>query len=401
MSRDSESSSTPGANTRAVHGAGHPPGGAVGTPIVHSATFTAPSLEAMLREQDLGADGNFYQRVGHPTLRHVEARLAALEGAPRALLFGSGMAAISSVLLAHLRPGDHVVALRQCYGGTIELLHWGAERFGWSVAFVDARDPASWDAAFTSNTRILHVESPTNPTLCIVDLEQAAGLAHRRGALLSVDNTFASPMGQQPFARGADLVTYSATKSIGGHSDLLAGVALGSREALDPVFHARVVFGGTCDPTTAWLIERSVKTLPMRVAAANANALGLATRLAGHPDVTRVHYPGLVSHPGHEIARRQMALGFGPVIAIELRDAGHARSVLDGVTLFGLGPSLGGVDSLIGLPAATSHRMLTPAERSAAGISDGMLRLSVGIEDLEDLWADLDRALSGRPGTTR
>lgn len=397
MTRDSNSSSPRGANTRAVHGTGHAPGGAVGTPIIHSATFTAPSLEAMLHEQELGQDGSFYQRVGHPTLRRVEERLAQLEGAPRALLFGSGMAAISSALLAHLRPGDHVVALRQCYGGTIELLHWGRERFDWSVVFVDARDPASWEAAFTSNTRILHVESPTNPTLCVVDLEQAAALAHRRGALLSVDNTFASPMGQQPFARGADLVTYSATKSIGGHSDLLAGVALGSREVLDPVFHARVMFGGTCDPTTAWLIERSVKTLPMRVAAANANALGLATRLASHRDVTRVHYPGLTGHPGHEIARRQMAFGFGPVIAIELRDAEHARSVLDSVTLFGVGPSLGGVDSLIGLPAATSHRMLTPAERAAAGIPDGMIRLSIGIEDLEDLWADLDCALARRP----
>ena len=394
MTRDPEPPPSRGANTRAVHGTGHRTTGAVGTPIVHSATFTAPSLDAMLREQELGADGSFYQRIGHPTLRSVESRLAELEGAPRALLFGSGMAAISSTLIAHLRPGDHVVALRQCYGGTIELLHWGVERFGWSATFVDARDPSSWDAAFEANTRILHVESPTNPTLCVVDLEQAAALAHRRGALLSVDNTFASPAGQSPLALGADLLTYSATKSIGGHSDLLAGVALGTSEVLDPVFHARVVFGGTCDPTTAWLIERSVKTLPMRVATANANALGLAQRLAQHRDVTRVHYPGLATHPGHDVARRQMTLGFGPVISIELRDVEQARAVLEGVTLFGLGPSLGGVDSLIGVPAVTSHRGLTPAERDQAGIPDGMLRLSIGIEDLDDLWADLDGALT-------
>jgi len=394
VTRESEPPRSRGANTRVLHGTGHRPAGSIGTPIVHSATFTAPSLDAMLHEQELGAGGRFYARMGHPTLHALESQLAELEDAEDALLFGSGMAAISSTMLAHLRSGDHIVALRQCYGGTIELLHWGAERFGWSVTFVDARDPESWEAAFAGNTRILHVESPTNPTLCVVDLERAATLAHRRGALFSVDNTFASPVGQHPMALGADLVTYSATKSIGGHSDLLAGVALGSRERIEAIFHARVAFGGTCDPTTAWLIERSLKTLPMRVAAANANALGLATRLARHPDVLAVHYPGLATHPGHGIASRQMALGFGPVIAIELRDAEQARALLEGVTLFGLGPSLGGVDSLIGLPAVTSHRGLTPAERAAAGIPDGMVRLSIGIEDLEDLWADLDRALT-------
>jgi cystathionine beta-lyase/cystathionine gamma-synthase len=355
----------------------------VSTPIVHSSTFSFPDLDAMRVSQEAGAAGAFYQRYGHPTLRACEERLAALEGAEMGLLFSSGMAAISAVFLASLESGDHVVALHQCYGGT----------------------HAPGSRAFTPRTRILHVESPTNPTLAVVDLEQAARLAHAHGALLTVDNTFASPVGQRPLALGADVVMHSATKSIGGHGDLLAGVVLGPAARLERGWKARKVFGPVPDPALAWQIERSLKTLPLRVAAANATALELATRLGGHPGVAQVFYPGLPSHPGHEVAKRQMTLGFGPVLAFEVRPSGSApgegsaaEAAIQTVNRLGLiahAPSLGGVESLASLPAWTSHIMLGEEGRRLAGIPEGLVRLSVGVEEVEDLWADLERALAG------
>ena len=382
------------ARTRVVHDETREHSGAAGTPIFHSATFTARTTEEVLEQMRRRAAGAFYQRHGHPTLHAVEQKLAGIEEAPGALLFTSGMAAITAAFFGHLRPGDHVIVVQQAYGGTLELLNWATDHAGWSVTTVDARQPATWDAAFRARTKILHVESPTNPTLCVVDLAAAAQLAHRHGALLTVDNTFASPLGQQPLKLGADLVIYSATKSIGGHSDLLAGAVLGAAAVLDPVWFLRHLFGAVPDPATAWLIERSLKTLALRVAAANANALELATRLSRHPAGVRVLYPGLPDHPGHAIAQKQMALGFGPVLSIELADGERARAFNDTLELFSTGPSLGGVESLTNQPALLSHRKLSPEERNAAGIPDGLVRLSVGIEDVEDLWADLDRALT-------
>ncbi len=394
MTRDSRPRPARGERTRAVHGAHASGHGPVSTPIVHSATFSFPSLDALDAEQERGAAGAYYQRIGHPTLRACEERLAGLEGAEMSLLFTSGVAAIAAMFLAHLRAGDHIVALHQCYGGTHALLQWGAERFGWQVDLADARDPAGWERLFRRETRLLHIESPTNPTLCVVDIERAAALAHARGARLTIDNTFASPIGQQPLALGADLVMYSATKSIGGHSDLLAGVVTGSAAALAPVWKARKVFGPVPDPAVAWQIERSLKTLPLRVAAGNANALELATRLAGHPGVAQVLYPGLPSHPGHALAARQMRHGFGPVLSFEvLGGAPAAEAVVNAFQLVKHAPSLGGVESLSCLPAATSHIQLGPEGRAKAGIPEGLVRVSAGIEDVEDLWADLDQAI--------
>ena len=392
---DSNRGSAHGVRTRAVHGPQVDHQGPASTPIVHSATFAFTSLDALNAEQDKKAAGAFYQRVGHPTLRAAEQRLAALEGAETGLLFSSGVAAISAVLLAYLKSGDHVVALHQCYGGTHDLLNFGAERFGWKVDMVDARDPASWGSYLKPETRILHVESPTNPTLCVVDLRAAADLAHARGALLTVDNTFASPVGQHPLALGADLVMYSATKSIGGHSDLLAGAVMGPAARMEPVWKVRKFFGAVPDPALAWQIERSLKTLPLRVQAANANALDLARRLEGHSAVARVFYPGLSGQPGHEVARRQMSLGFGPVLSIEVQGgAPSAEAVVNSFELIRHAPSLGGVDSLASLPAHTSHIQLGPEGRARAGIPEGLVRLSIGIEDPEDLWADLSQALA-------
>lgn len=381
--------------TRAVHGTRQRGPGPMSTPLVHSATFSFPSLEAMNAEQARGAAGAFYQRYGHPTLRGCEERLAEIEGAETALLFASGMAALSALWLALVRAGDHVVALRQAYGGTIGLLEWGQTRLGWSATLVDAREPGAWAAAFRPGTRVFHVESPTNPTLCVVDLAAAAALAHAHGAALTVDNTVASPVGQSPLALGADVVMYSATKSIGGHGDLLAGAVLGARAALEPVERARRVFGGIAAPETAWQIERSLKTLPLRVEACNAGALEIARRLAAHPGVARVFQPGLPGHPGHEVARRQMRLGFGPLVAFEVRGGADAAvRVADALRLVRHAPSLGGVESLASLPAHTSHVGLGPEGRAEAGIPEALVRLSVGLEDPEDLWADLDQALA-------
>ncbi len=394
MNREPRPRPARGVRTRAVHGVHPVSPGPVSTPIVHSATFSFPSLAAMDAEQERGAAGAYYQRVGHPTLHACEQRLAGLEGAEAALLYSSGVAALAGMFLAYLKAGDHIIALHQCYGGTHDLLRWGADRFGWSFDLADARDPAGWERLFRLETRIFHIESPTNPMLCVVDIERAATMAHAHGALLTVDNTFASPIGQKPLALGADLVMYSATKSIGGHSDLLAGAVVGSAAALAPVWKARKVFGPVPDPALAWQIERSLKTLPLRVAAANANALELAQRLVEHPGVAQVMYPGLPSHPGHALAAKQMTFGFGPVVAFEVQGgAAAAEAVVNALQLVKQAPSLGGVESLASMPSATSHIQLGPEGRAKAGIPEGLVRVSAGIEDVEDLWADIEQAI--------
>jgi cystathionine beta-lyase/cystathionine gamma-synthase len=392
--RDSKAPGT-GTRTRAVHGAGAPQPGGLNPPLQRSSTFAFESLEAMNAEQARGRDSAYYQRVAHPTVRHCERHLAELEGAEDALLFASGMAAISAVLFSQLSAGDHVVALDQSYGGTQDALRWGAERFGWRVTFVDGRRPADWPAAFTPATRLLHVESPTNPMNLVVDLAAAAELAHSRGARLSVDNTFASPVGQKPLALGADLVAYSATKSIGGHSDLVAGAVTGSAALTEPVWKVRKVFGAIAAPEVAALIERSLKTLPLRVAAQNATALELARHLEARPGVLSVAYPGLESHPGHAVAARQMTLGFGPIVAFEVEGGGEAaRRTVEALRLVSHAPSLGSAESLVSLPAHTSHISLGPEGRAKAGIPEGLVRLSVGLEDLDDLRRDLDQAIA-------
>ncbi len=386
----------PGLETRAVHGAHLGATGPVSTPLVHSATFTFASLDALVAEQSKGAAGAFYARLGHPTVHAVEASLAALEGAEAALLFPSGMGAISSAFLGILRAGDHVVCVDPCYGGTQALLQWGHERLGWTHTFVDARRPETWAAAFRPNTRLLHLECPINPTLVCFDIKEAAQLGHAHGARVTIDNTIASPIGQRTLELGVDLALYSATKSIAGHSDVLAGLVTGSHERIAEVHAARTTFGPNLDPTSAWLIERSLRTMPLRVRAASANALELARRLKGHPRVSQVFHPGLPEHPTHAIAARQMREGFGPLLAFEVQGgADVARRVVEGLRLIRHGASLGGVESLANLAAFTSHKMIGPEGRARAGIPEGLVRLSAGIESLEDLWTDLDRALLG------
>ncbi len=385
--------------TNAVHGPHGARPGPVSTPILHSATFSFESLDALTAAQDAGKAGAFYQRRGHPTIHAAEERLAQLEGAESALLFPSGMAAISSAFLALLKGGDHVVCVDPCYGGTQGLLAWGAERLGWSHTFVDARRPETWEGAFRPNTRLLHLESPINPTLAVFDVAAAAALGKSRGVRVTMDNTIASPIGQHPLALGADLSLYSATKSIGGHSDLLAGAVMGGGEAFAAVQRVRELFGPVPDPGMAWMIERSLKTMPLRVRAANANALELATRLARHPAVAAVFYPGLPAHPNHAIAARQMQNGFGPLLGFEVQGGAEgALRVVNRLRVVRHGASLGAVESLASLAAHTSHRILGPEGRRRAGIPEGLVRLSAGVEHVDDLWADLDQALSFAAG---
>jgi len=365
------------------------------TPIVHSVTYSFPNIDALNAEQDRQSAGSYYHRLGHPTIHAVERRLAALEGSEGALLFSSGVAAIASTLVSHLKPGDHVLAQRQCYGGTHTLLEWGVEHMGWSFDLLDARAQEGWESAFRPNTRMLLLETPANPVLSVVDLARAAKLANARGALVAVDNTVASPLGQHPLEHGADFAVYSATKAIGGHSDLLAGLVTGTAAALEPVWKYRKGFGPVPDPEVAWRIERSLKTLPLRLDAMNANALELAQRLSEHPGVVRVFYPGLASHPAHEVARRQMLRGFGPLLSFEVRGgADAAEATVAAFQLVRHAPSLGGAESLASLPAHTSHIQLGVEGRAKAGIPEGLVRLSAGLEEVEDLWADLDQALA-------
>lgn len=385
----------PSLESRLIHGPDPGHTGAVSTPIVHSATFTFPSLAAMTAAQAGGPAGAFYQRVGHPSVHAVERRLADLEGSEDALLFPSGMAAISTAFLALLRTGEHAVCVSPCYGGTQHFLEWGRTHFGWDFTLVDAREPESWGQAFRRESRLLHLECPINPTLAVFDIAAAAALGHAHGCVVTIDNTIASPLGQRPLESGCDVSLYSATKSIAGHSDVLAGAAMGSRERIAAIAEVRKMLGPMPDPQSAWLIERSLKTLSLRVTASNANALELARRLEAHPAVPQVFYPGLTSHLRHDVARRQMRLGFGPLLGFEVAGGAEAaRRVVEALHLIKHGASLGAVESLTSLAAHTSHLMLGEAGRARAGIPEGLVRLSAGIEPIDDLWTDLEQALA-------
>jgi cystathionine beta-lyase/cystathionine gamma-synthase len=298
------------------------------------------------------------------------------------------------MFVSYLASGDRVAALRECYGGTLQQLEFGRDHFGWRLTYLSADDPGAWERVIEPGTKIVHVESPTNPILRVIDLRRAAALAHARGALLTVDGTFGPPVVQKPLALGADLVMHSATKYLGGHSDLLAGVVSGSQPLMESLWKTRRIFGAMLDPMSAWHLERGLKTLPLRMEAIHRNAMRLAERLESHPAVERVHYPGLARHPQHALAREQMK-GFGGVVGVVVRGGGDAaRTFAESLRVFRHGPSLGGVESLASLPAFTSHVHMTPVERAAAGIEDGLVRLAVGVEDETDLWADLENALS-------
>ncbi|MFJ4184833.1 trans-sulfuration enzyme family protein [Kitasatospora sp. NPDC089509] len=383
--------------SRLVHPTPVDPGGRpMGIPLHQSHLFAFESSEA-LTAAFAGPDGAFfYNRFGNPTVRALEDAVADLEGGAAALATASGMGAINTVLLALLRSGDHVIAQRSLYGGTFAMLADLAERWGVELTHVGGDDPDEVAAALRPNTRLLHLETVSNPTTRVTDLPGLIAVAKRAGVLSVVDNTFATPLLCRPIEHGADVVVHSATKYLGGHSDVLAGIAVfADAELHRTVWHYATELGASADPFAAWLTLRGLQTLALRVRRHCDTALDLATRLSAHPAVTAVHYPGLPSHPDHELARRLLPAGHGGVLAFDLAGGREAARAFTGaVRLASLAPSLGGVHTLVLHPASTSHRQLSDEELAAAGIGPGTVRVSVGIEHPEDLWVDLEQALA-------
>lgn len=366
----------------------------VTTPIYSATTFTFPSAAELERFQQGDSDHFLYTRYGNPTVQGVEAKIAAAEGGQAALLTGSGMAATSTALFGLLNAGDEVVCASSIYGGTLQVLTTFLARFGITTRFVSLPDLAQLDSFIGPATRVVWFESPTNPTLRCVDIAAVTAACKMRGVTSIVDNTFASPINQQPLSLGADLVMHSATKFLNGHSDVTAGALVGSTEMIERLHPARKLLGGILEPASAYALGRGIKTLAVRIARQNATAHTIAEWLERQPAVSRVFYPGLVSHPDHAIARKQMA-GFGGMICFELA-VGYDGAVrtFDRLEIFQRAASLGGVESLCSLPVLTSQYGLTDAQLADAGVTRGMLRLSIGLESAEDLIADLAHALA-------
>ncbi len=377
-----------GFGTRAVHGGQtpDPTTGAIMPPIYQTSTYVQPELGRHL--------GYEYARVQNPTREALERNLAALEGGAHGIAFASGLAAIEAVLKT-LSAGDHVVSEENTYGGTTRLFTRVLARLGLEFAFVDTREPDRVRDAFRAETRLLLVEPPTNPMMRLCDLAVMAEIAHENGALLMVDNTFATPYNQRPLELGADVVVHSTTKYLNGHSDVLGGAVVVDDVSLaDEIRFVRKTTGAVPGPMDAWLVLRGTKTLHLRMRAHNQNGLAVARFLESHPAVHETHYPGLTSHPQHDLAVRQMD-GFGGMVAVEMGTPERAKRLVEGTRIFALAESLGGVESLIGLPAAMTHASVPAERRRAMGITDGLVRVSVGIEDEADLLEDLEQALAG------
>jgi cystathionine gamma-synthase len=367
--------------------------GATQVPLVHSVTFGFETVDDWLEVAQGRAPGHIYSRNTNPTVEVFEEKVRVLEGAEAATSFASGMAAISNTLFALLEPGRRVVSIRDTYGGTSRLFLEFLPRFGVRVELCDTRDHDAIEAAVARGCDLLYLETPTNPTLKVLDLARLIGAAHAAEAVVVVDNTFATPINQRPLELGADLVIHSATKFLGGHSDAMAGVVCGRRDLVREIFRFREINGASLAPPVAHLLIRSLKTLELRVLRHNDNALGLARHLSEHPGVERVCYPGLADDPGHEIAARQMS-GFGGLVSFTLPGGFDAvKAFLDRLRYAHRAASLGSTGTLVGPPAVTSHVELTPEDRARLGIPENLIRCSVGIENLRDLVEDFDRAL--------
>ncbi len=380
--------------TRAVHAGLNPAENlcAVTAPIYQSATFVAADTEELMAINTGARRGFVYSRVRNPTVMAAEQRVASLEEAQSAVLYASGMAAIAGAMAPFLKAGDGVVALPEVYGGTAKYFRDVLPAQGVTVTWARDLTPGAVADCIGSMTRIIYVETPTNPLVRVVDLAAMSELAREKGLMLVVDGTLGSPMNQRPLALGADLVVHSASKYLNGHGDLIIGAVCGSRDLTRKLRSHQQASGAIVDPHAAWLLMRGMATYALRIAQHNTSGQKVAEFLAAHPAVTCVHYPGLPDHPDHALACRQMT-GFGGLLAFEMRTPEAAQAVVDRTRLFGIGPSIGGVESLISQPGNTSHFSVPADERRKMGISDSLVRISVGIEDAEDLIADLSQAL--------
>jgi methionine-gamma-lyase len=385
-----------GPQTTAIHGgepARHGVGAPVGTPICRTSTFTFSSTAEMKLWAEGKSKAYIYSRYGNPTLAVAEQKIAELEGAGAAVVTASGMAAISSALLGALKCGDELISTAQLYGGSYRLMRDLFPDMGIKVHQVGT-DLAGLEGLLSPRTKCLYVETPTNPTLRLVDLDKAISFAKKHRLTAIIDNTFATPVLQNPLAMGFDMVVHSATKALAGHSDVIAGAVAGSKEWMKRIQHMVIYLGGSMDPGAAYLLIRGMKTLGVRVERQCANAMTVAKFLDKHPKVARVHYPGLVSHPDHKLAKKQMR-GFGTMLAFDLKGGlPAARKFCDRVRLFLLAASLGGVESLVILPIYSSHYNMSLEELKHANVEPGTVRVSVGLEDAEDLIADLKQALA-------
>jgi cystathionine beta-lyase/cystathionine gamma-synthase len=362
-------------------------------PIYQTTTFVFENAAEVVAFNEGRSSKFLYSRYGNPTVLSVERQLAELEDTGQALLFSSGMAATATILMTHARAGDEVVCSASVYGGTLRLLNDFLARFGVASRFVSVDALADPDRVIGERTRLVWFESPVNPTLRCVDIRRVAAACRARGVLSIIDNTFASPINQQPLALGVDLAMQSVTKYLNGHSDIVGGTVTGPAALVDPIEQSRRLLGAIMDPAAAYALGRSLKTLPIRVARHNASAQAVAEFLEAHPRVSTVYYPGLASHPDHDIARTQMS-GYGGMVCFDLDgDYARAERVYDRLTVIKRAASLGGVESVVSMPVLTSHWHVSDAQLGEAGISRGMLRLSVGLEDVDDLIADLETAL--------
>ena len=376
-----------GLSTTAIHGGETRPGPGMGV--------TAPLVQSVNYVQDTGtSEGLLYTRYGNtPNADRVQKRLALLEGAEAALVLSSGMGATACAMLALLRPGDHLISSSWIYGGTRKLFTEELIGMGIEVTFVNPLEPRAWRKGLKKNTRVIFLESPVNPTCRVLELSSLQSLAHAQGIALVVDSTFASPVNFRPIEHGVDVVIHSATKYLNGHHDILAGVVCGNEPFIEEVTRKMKVWGQAPDPFACWLLERGLKTLDVRVKRQNESAMRIAEWCSTRSEFAKVHYPGLPNHPDHEIAKSILD-GFGGMMAIELKGGGPAMlKFVRKLQVFTYAASLGGVDSLVIEPRYSSHEHLTPEERQRIGIPDGFLRMSIGLENAEDLIADIEQAL--------
>jgi cystathionine gamma-synthase len=378
--------------TKAVRGAAdlEKKNGPLSTPIYQTSTFQVTDNEEQVRVRDTD---HHYTRYGNPTNTVAETTIAELEGMDAALTFSSGMGAVTTTIMALLKSGDHVVSQRDIYGGVNKFLSQWLPKMGIETTFVDTNEYEQHARAIRPNTKLLYLESPTNPTLRVVDFKKVAAVAKKHKLLSMIDATFGTPINQHPAEYGIDLVMHSGTKYLAGHSDLICGAVVGRHELIERIWQTRTTLGNCMDPHASWVLVRGLKTLAVRVARQNENALRVAEFLAEHAKVRSVHYPFLKSHPQYAVARQQMS-GGGGMVSFEVEGTGEdARRVSEAMRLFTLATSLGGVESLVSIPVLTSHAMIPAEARAKMGVTEQMIRLSVGIENADDLIADLEQAL--------